>query len=325
VIDLDDIMDEFNHGNFDPHAIGTFLSYADTHWRVRPRYVALAGEGTFDYKDVMGLGNNLVPPLMVGSSWGLYASDNRLADLAGNDGVPELALGRIPVETPEQLDAYIDKIIGYELSSGEAWHRRVVVAADNPDDTGDYPTDGEKYIRLLPESLVVNRIYLSEMSADQAFELLMANLHSGVSMVTYLGHAGLTQLANEGLLRSSDVPGLTNGNRLPVIAVMGCHLGNFWLPGYPSLAEDLVLHGEGGAAAVWSPVGLSYSPRRRVLGEAYLEAVYQEGIETLGDAVLHALRVAATHHAAGNREVLDTQVLLGDPALRLKAATVADP
>jgi hypothetical protein len=320
VIDLDDIMDEFNGGNFDPHAIRAFLAHARSEWRVPPRYVALVGEGNYDYKNVRGLGNNLVPPLMVGGSWGLYGGDNRLGDLTGDDGVPEVAIGRIPVETPEQLEAYIDKLISYEQSDGD-WTRQVLLVADDPDDTGDYPAESEAYAEWLPPTFVANRVYLSQLSIDEAFALLMDNLNQGVSLMTYLGHAGITQLANEGLLRSSDVPELTNGERLPVVAVMGCHLGNFWLPGYPSLAEDLVLHPDGGAAAVWSPAGLSYNPQRRILGEAFLQAVYRDGVSILGDAVLQALSVAATQHASGRREVLETQLLLGDPALRLKVTT----
>ena len=257
---------------------------------------------------------------MVGGSWGLYAGDNRLGDLAGDDGVPEVAIGRIPVETAEQLEAYIDKLISYEQSDGD-WTRQVLLTADDPDDTGDYTADSEAYAEWLPPTFVANRVYLSQLSTDEAFALLMNNLNQGVSLMTYLGHAGITQLANEGLLRSSDVPELTNGERLPVIAVMGCHLGNFWLPGYPSLAEDLVLHPDGGAAAVWAPAGLSYNPQRRILGEAFLQAVYQDGVQILGDAVLRALSIAATQHASSRREVLETQLLLGDPALRLKVAT----
>ncbi len=318
-IDLDDIMDEFNAGNFDPRAIRSFLAHAYARWRKPPRYVALVGEGTYDYKDIRGFGNNHVPPLMVGGSWGLYGADNRLADLVGDDGVPEIAIGRIPVENAEQLEAYIDKLIAYEQNDDETWTRQVLLAADNPDDTGDYPADSEDYAALLPEELVANRVYLGQLTAEEGFELLIANLNEGVSLMTYLGHAGITQLSNEALLRSADVPNLTNGDRLPVIAVMGCHLGNFWLPGYSSLAEDLVLHPDGGAAGVWSPAGLSYNPQRRILGEAYLRAVYEEGIVILGDAVLRALAVAATQHASGRREVLETQVLLGDPALRLKS------
>jgi len=161
-------------------------------------------------------------------------------------------------------------------------------------------------------------VYLSQLDTEDAFSLLRDSLNQGVSLMTYIGHAGITQLSNEGLLRSSDVPELTNGERLPVVAVMACHLGNFWLPGYPSLAEDLVLHPEGGAAAVWAPAGLSYNPQRRILGEAFLQTVYQGGVAILGDAVLKALSLAAKQHASGRREVLETQILLGDPALRLK-------
>jgi len=321
VVDLDDIMDEFNGGNFDPHAIRTFLAHARSKWAAPPRYVALVGEGNYDYKNVRGFGNNLLPPLMVGGSWGLYGGDNRLGDLSGDDGVPEVAIGRIPAETAEQLEAYIDKLIAYEQSDDPAWTRQVLLVADDPDDTGDYPADSETYAAWLPPTLVANRVYLSQLSTDEASALLMNKLNQGVSLMTYLGHAGITQLTNEGLLRSSDIPELTNGERLPVVAVMGCHLGNFWLPGYPSLAEDLVLHPEGGAAAVWSPAGLSYNPQRRILGEAFLQSVYQDGVGILGDAVLRALSIAAAQHASGRREVLETQVLLGDPALQLKVTT----
>ena len=262
-----------------------------------------------------------MPPLMVGGSWGLYGADNRLADLVGDDGVPEIAIGRIPVENAEQLGAYIDKLIAYEQTEDEAWTQQALLVADNPDETGDYSADSENYAALLPEELVANRVYLGELTAEEGFERLMTHLNEGVSLMTYLGHAGITQLTNEGLLRSADVPNLSNQERLPVIAVMGCHLGNYWLPGYPSLAEDLVLHPDGGAAAVWSPAGLSYNPQRRILGEAYLRAVYEEGVVILGDAVLRALSVAATKRASGRREVLETQVLLGDPALRLKGTS----
>ena len=322
VIDIDDIMDEFNDGELNPQAIRWFLTHAYSQWQVPPRYVVLLGEGTIDYKDIWGLGNNLIPPLMLGGPGGLYASDNRLADLEGDDGVPEVAIGRIPVETAEQLTAFIDKIVEYDLSTEGEWLHEVLLVADNPDETGDYPSDSEVLAGLLPEGYRANRIYLSDMSTDEAFENLVANLNRGVSLMTYLGHAGLTQLANEGLLRSGDVSELTNAERLPVVVVMGCYLGNFYLPGYPSLAEDLVLHGEGGAAAVWAPVALSYNPQRRLLGEAFLQTIFQEGTDVLGDAVIQALRATAKKLGASHRELLDSQVLLGDPALRLKGVNL---
>jgi hypothetical protein len=318
---LDDIMDEVNGGVFSPHAIGAFLSHAYSQWRKSPRYVALVGEGTLDYKDAWGLGNNLLPPLLVGSNWGLYASDNRLADVVGEDGIPEMAIGRIPVETEDQLNVYIDKIMAYEASGEGGWTKEVLWVTDDPDSTGDYPTDGDSLAGWVPGGFRVHRVYLSEMSPQEAFESIVENVNQGVSLMTYLGHAGLTQLAHEGILGSSDVSRLSNQERLPVAILMACHLGNFALPGYPSLAEDLVLHGEGGVAAAWSPVGLSYNPQRVVVAQAFLRVFFENRVDILGDALVEALASVGGDCPAGYREILDTQVLLGDPALDLKGTT----
>ena len=46
-----------------------------------PRFLLLAGLGTLDYKDYLGHGGNLVPPVMVSTPSGLFASDNALTDL----------------------------------------------------------------------------------------------------------------------------------------------------------------------------------------------------------------------------------------------------
>lgn len=318
VVDVDDVMDEFNGGQFDPAAIRDFLAYAFTSWSGPPRYVALVGEGTVDYKDAWGLGTNLLPPLLAGSGWGLYATDNRLADFDG-DGVPEMAIGRLTVTSAAELDAVVAKIVAFETAPAAPWMNDVVVLADDPDPTGQYTLASEAYASRLPSGATAHRVYLEQLGGAAAKTELLGWLGSGTSLVTFLGHAGLTQLTHEKVLVSADVPALANGERLPVIAAMSCNLGNFALPGFPSLAEDLVLHPGGGAAAVWTAVGLSYNPQRVVLGEAFLTAVSQGGASRLGDAVLYALRTSAAHPAV-SRETLETQVLLGDPALRLRIA-----
>jgi hypothetical protein len=132
VVDLDQIMDEFNAGVSSPHAIQDFLTFAYATWNVPPRYVALAGEGTLDYRNLLGYGDNLVPPLMVQSSGGLFPSDNRLGDVDG-DGLPEMAVGRIPVLSAAELEGYTAKIAAYEASSSADWTARAVMLADAPD------------------------------------------------------------------------------------------------------------------------------------------------------------------------------------------------
>jgi hypothetical protein len=51
------------------------------------------------------------------------------------------------------------------------------------------------------------------------------------------------------------------------------------------------------------------------------EAIFLEGTVVLGDAIIQALSATAKKLGAPHRELLDSQVLLGDPALRLKGVT----
>jgi hypothetical protein len=61
---VQDIFDEFNYGIYSTEAIKDFLSYAYQNWSGDREYVLLAGEGSYDHRDILGLngpGGNLVP------------------------------------------------------------------------------------------------------------------------------------------------------------------------------------------------------------------------------------------------------------------------
>lgn len=315
VVGLADIYDEFNHGLASPGAIKTFLQYAYEHWQQRPSYVVLAGEGNYDYKDNLGFGGNLIPVWMVGTSRGLYAADNRFADV-DDDGVPEMAVGRLPVVTSAEMDAAVARIVAYEAETGAGWSDQVILLADNADDGGDFAADSRSVGLALPDASSATTIALGEVTLSQARAQLLAALRGGVGLVNYLGHAGLDRLAAEGLLTSQDVAGLDNGERMPVAALMTCAAGQFAIPGYDSLAENLVRHSGGGAVAVWAPTGWSINGRARVLDELFVRALYGSARGVLGDALLEALH----SYAAQGEELsmVDIYNLLGDPALRVK-------
>ena len=63
VVDVEDVYDEFAYGIRDADAIWSLLHYAHEHWQGAPRYVVLAGEGSFDYKDYLGHGDSIIPTL----------------------------------------------------------------------------------------------------------------------------------------------------------------------------------------------------------------------------------------------------------------------
>jgi len=315
VVDHADIYDEFNHGCSSPHAIRDFLAWAVAHWSVAPRHVVLAGRGTYDYRDLGGFGDNLLPPLYLGTSHGLAAADNRFACVAGDDNVPDLAIGRLPAATAAELQAMVDKIIAYEALPGGAWSRRALVVADNPDPAGDFPADSETVAAELPPWLRLRRISLAEQTAVEAREALVSGIATGAGLVNYLGHGGVDRLAAEGVLRLDDVPLLANGARLPLVLAFTCAAGECTIPGYPGLGEALLTRPAGGAIAVYAPAGLSDNAAAVELNAA-LAAELGRGHATLGEALRAALAAwaPADPTAAYHR---DLYILLGDPALRL--------
>jgi hypothetical protein len=288
--------------------------------------VVLVGAGTLDYKDYLGLGGNLMPPLLTTSPYGLFAADNLLADLVRDDGVPEMAIGRLPVLTSDELSAYVAKVAAYEASFSESWSTRIqIVADDNPDGIGDFRQDSEAMAALLPPSANVERIYLTEQPATEARQRLLEGLGRGLSWLNYVGHSGLDRLAEEGILLSLDVPLLDNDKRLPLVAGLGCSINRFELPFLASLGEHLTLHPSGGAIAVWAPSGLSDDFEARDLGHALFFAAFHSDWDTgesslgelrLGDILLQTL---ADHQTRGGQALMrEIYILLGDPALRLQ-------
>jgi hypothetical protein len=315
VVTVEDIYDEFNHGIPNPDAIRDFLSFAFSNWSLKPKYVLLAGEGTVDYKDNLGYGDNLIPPILVNTSFGLFASDNTLADVVGDDGLADFAIGRIPVSSQPELDAAVSKIIAYESSSG-AWQSNIIMLADNPDPGGDFTGDSDDLSALIPPAYNVEKIYLSQQSLGDARQSLIDGINSGAALVNYMGHSGMDRLAQEGLLKTSDVDSLTNGNRLPIITALSCVVARFELPGFDAIGEALFLDQDGGAIAIWAATGLSYNTPAKAATEDFMNAALLGGASILGDGIKQAQDAYA---ASGNPfSLLDVFTLIGDPALRMK-------
>ena len=176
VVGLEEVHRQFNHGLASPHALYSFLEARLSRWRRPPLYVVLIGAGTVDYKDHLGLGGNLVPPIMVGTPWGVFASDVELGDVV-EDGGPEIAVGRIPVVGYTELHAYLDKLVTYESGAAQG---RALLLADDPDAGGDYVADSDAIGELLRQ-WEIEEIYLSrepiEIAREHLFTTLGGALH----------------------------------------------------------------------------------------------------------------------------------------------------
>jgi uncharacterized repeat protein (TIGR01451 family) len=317
VVTVRAIMDEFNSGFLDPAVIRSFLSWIRGAWAVAPRYVLLAGDGSYDYRDRQGFADCLVPPAMVPTPYGLFASDTWYADAAGSH-VPSFALGRLPARTNAELQAAVDKIVAYEAAPTGPWEQATLFAADDPDAGGAFTADSNGLIALLPAEYQPPKAstdYLAEHGLGTARGLLLGGVSAGVSLVSYVGHAGFGQLADEGLLLTEDVTGMTNGPRLPLFTLFSCLAGSFSEPGALNIGEALVLQPGGGAAAVLAPTGLAIDDASVRLAREFLALRYPAG-GRLGDLWLDA--ATAYGAAYGGDTTLDIYGILGDPALVLR-------
>ena len=314
-VTVDEIYDVFNFGVPDPSAIRRFLDYAYTYWSSPPRYVVLVGKGSYDYRDRMGFGQNHVPVRLVSTPEGLFASDVWYADVVGDDGVPEMAIGRIPAVSGAEVDAYIAKLASYESAAG-TWTNRVLVTADNADEGGNFEDDSDAIARWIGPEYEVVKVYLRDYDLASARALLLDELATGARVMTFLGHAGLDRLTQEGLLLATDADRLANSGRLPVLIAITCVAGRFEIPGNDCLAEVLVMDPDGGFIAAWAPSGLSLHHSARLLADEFLAAVYARGVRDLGAAVQAAVEGMADR--TRNGYLLYLYNLIGDPALMMR-------
>ena len=227
------------------------MAWARTHWKKAPQYALLVGDGSFDPRNFLGLGDvDFVPTKLIDTAYLETASDDWFVDF-NDDGLPEMAIGRLPVRTVEELDVLVSKIVGYRQAA--PMQEAVLVADIN--DTFNYETVSEELRGLLPSSIVVRKIFRGDFGTDgEARNALIGSINQGPLLVNYFGH-GSVEVWNGGILNSGDAVALTNGWRLPFFINMTCFNGMFHDVYTESLSEALLKAEGGGAVAVWASSG----------------------------------------------------------------------
>jgi len=313
VVDLQDIYDEFNYGLPSPLAIREFLGYAHENWKVPPQLVVFAGKGSYDYKDILGLGTNVFPIAMAPTPWGLFASDIRLLDF-DDDGVPEIAGGRIPALSSDDLLAYLSKLENQQFLPAAAGSK-VLMVSDDADAGGDFPASSDLVAQgAAPEVDILKLYHQTGTDGSATSQALLAQIQSGIDFVNYLGHGAVVQLGQENFLNSSQVASLQN-SRLPILAALTCAAGNGSYPGLNSLLEELLAHDQGGIIAGVGSSSLSLNPQAVQLNRVLIEGLYGTAPEdNLGASFKKALE--ALRDAGGFRFVLESYSITGDPAVR---------
>jgi hypothetical protein len=350
LIDVQDVYDELNHGVVHPRAIRDFIAWAYHRWQApAPRFVLLVGDASWDVHsddpdtaryanwtdrgligrgdafapaaleempDALGVARNLIPTWMTVTRHGHAAADGWFVAVDGEDFQPDLAIGRFPVTTPDEVAAIVEKSIVHVRESGLGpWRRRTLLVTN---EWPAYQLRSDRLARLMaPWGFTARKIYPSADETDNLAhqEALLSALDEGDSLVHFIGHGGRfiwrtgppDLEKNHDLFTLDHLDRLRPNRRLPVLVSLTCFSGPFDHPSADSIGEKFLRVPGRGAVAVVA------SSWRSNPGEplSYTVAEAFRGPGTVGEAFL------AMKHRIENRSLNEGYNLFGDPALPL--------
>jgi hypothetical protein len=305
VVDVEDVYDEFGFGVHGPQAIKDFLSRALSSWSVPPRYVLLVGDASFDPRNYLGNGLwDFVPSMPVDTNYMEANSDDSLGDF-NNDGVPELAIGRLPARSVAQANLIVTKLINFNPANIP---QGALMVADNP--VGyDFEAFNEHLIDLLPASMNVLRIYRN--SNPTPHDAIINTINQGVALVNYSGHGSINIWAGP-IFSADDAFALNNTNKLPFVTVMDCLNGYFTDPLVEGIGEAFLKAPNGGAIASFASSGETGATPQHEMGERMFQLIYATPSIPIGDASRQA------KSATTDLDVRRTWILFGDPTMKIR-------
>ena len=226
------IYDQFDEGRPTPAAIHRYLRHAYESWSPRPSYVLLVGDGSNDPKGYKADSRpNLIPPyLAVVDPWiGETAADNRYVMVDGEDRLPDMLLGRLPVNSLDETEAVVAKIVRYETTAVTGnWNRNILFVADQPDHSIHFGHAMRQLAAQLPAEPWGAQVVELETAEADARSRVMRALHNGAGMVIYSGHSAIVQWGADRLLHVDDASQLTNEQ--PTAGFCAAHMPDRRLP-----------------------------------------------------------------------------------------------
>ena len=233
------------------------------------------------------------------------ASDNWYADL-DDDELPELAVGRIPADSPEELSSIVRKILAYETALDHGrWRQRINFVAG----VGGFGALTDSVIETATRKLLTDGIpatYQTSMTLGswrspfcpdprQFHATTLARHNEGCLFWVYLGHGHTTRLDNVAvpggrfhILDCRDCAKLSAEKYPPVAILLACYTAAF--DGQQDCLAEEMLRAPGGPVAVYGGSRVTMPYAMAVMGSELLREYFGARPTTLGETIKNAKR-----------------------------------
>lgn len=324
VVDVAQVYAQFGDTLPSADAIAAYVRHAAQN--MGTRFVTLIGSDTYDYKNYANSNSvSFVPTRYAATPGGsLYIrqtpSDASYGDV-DQDGVPDIAVGRISVRTAAELATVVEKIQDYQAR--EAYAGRILIAADQSDLANgiNFNDDVVAMIEAIPQADWQNSVRpdfraLPDVDGGaRANQKVINAINAGVSVAAYIGHSSQQQWsrATPAVFTANDIAGLNNIDKPTIVMQWGCWNTYFVDPDGNNMADLLLVGSQAGAATVLGASTLTSSDGEAALGVELNQRMFSKG-KTIGEAVIEAKQALAANKENVSDILLGWQII-GDPAL----------
>ncbi len=328
---VDEIFNEFSSGSQDPTAIRD-LSKMLYERSQRFKYLLLFGDGTFDYKDKYEKGGNFVIPYETKETFSpinAYPADDYFGLISNQDGGNligdvDIAIGRLPVNTPFEAQNVVNKIIHYDTNPSNLrdWRNRIAFVGDDEDNNAHLRQADDIATIVDIEQPIFNqdKVYFDAFQQTataggsrfpKAQEAINNAIFQGVLSINYLGHGGSTGWAQERVLTQDDIASWDNFDNLTLLVTATCSFTGYDEPDLLTAGEQVMLKPDGGAIALFTTVRAVFSSQNFALTKSVFDTLYQVSNErpTMGE-ILRIAKNSSTASDINSRKF----TMIGDPS-----------
>ena len=254
------------------------------------------------------------------------ATDNPFADLDG-DGVPDISIGRIPVDSANELTQFIERVIAYEAGTAPnadpLWKTRLNLVAG----VGGFGKLADQMIEqiakkviteMVPDTIQTSMTYGSWNSPycpdpDRFSESAIERFNEGCLFWVYLGHGDRCRLdqihmpdESHQILDESKIQAVNCRAGNPIAVFLACYTNAF--DGDRDCLGELMLKQKNGPIATIGGSRVTMPGGMGLLSMAMLEEYFDGSARTLGEVVLKAKRELSQgeQEFKGYRELIES-------------------